>query len=40
MKDDVLRTLGGELSAEDFTKKFKKLARRARIPVKPGRHFS
>ncbi len=40
MKDDVLRTLGGELSAENFTKKFKKLARRARVPVKPGRHFS
>lgn len=40
MKDDVLRTLGGELSAEDFTKKFKKLARRAKVPVKPGRHFS
>ena len=30
----------GELSAENFTKKFKKLARRARVPVKPGRHFS
>lgn len=40
MKDDVLRTLGGELSAESFTKKFKKLARRARVPVKPGRQFS
>lgn len=40
MKDDVLRTLGGELSPEDFTKKFKKLARRARVSVKPGRHFS
>jgi hypothetical protein len=40
MKDDVLRTLGGELSAENFTKKFKKLARRAKVPVKPGRHFS
>jgi len=40
MKDDVLRTLGGELSAENFTKKFKKLARRARVPVNPGRHFS
>ena len=40
MKDDVLRILGGELSAENFTKKFKKLARRARVPVKPGRHFS
>lgn len=40
MKDDVLRTLGGEMSAEDFTKKFKKLARRARVPVKPGRQFS
>jgi hypothetical protein len=40
MKDDVLRTLGGELSAENFAKKFKKLARRAKVPVKPGRYFS
>jgi hypothetical protein len=40
MKDDVLRTLGGEMSPKDFTKKFKKLARRARVPVKPGRQFS
>jgi hypothetical protein len=39
MKVDVLRTLGGELLAEDFGEKFKKLARRAQIPVKPGRHF-
>jgi len=38
--DDVLKTLDGELSSENFTKKFKKLARRARMPVKPGRHFS
>lgn len=40
MKDDVLKTLSGELSAENFTKKFRKLARRARVSVKPGRHFS
>jgi len=40
MKEDVLRTLGGEMSAENFTKKFQKLARRAKVPVKPGRHFS
>lgn len=40
MKDDVLKTLGGELSAKKFIKKFRKLARRAKVPVKPGRHFS
>ena len=40
MKEDVLKTLGGELSAEKFTKKFKKLAQRAKVPVVPGRHFS
>lgn len=40
MKEDVLRTLGGEMSAEDFAKKFKKLARRAKVPVIPGRNFS
>jgi hypothetical protein len=40
MKDDVLRTLGGELSSEAFTKKFKKLAQRAKVPVLPGRQFS
>ena len=40
MKADVLRTLGGEMSAEGFSKKFQKLARRAKVPVKPGRHFS
>jgi len=40
MKDDVLKTLGGELSVESFTKKFKKLAHRAKVPVKPGRQFS
>ena len=40
MKEDVLRTLGGEMSAGDFAKKFKKLSGRAKIPVKPGRQFS
>lgn len=39
LKDDVLKTLGGELSVEAFTKKFQKLARRAKVPVKSGRHF-
>ncbi len=37
---DILKTLSGELSIEEFVKKFKKLARRAKIPVRPGRSCS
>lgn len=37
---DVLKTLSGELSVEAFTKKFKKLAQRVQIPVRPGRSYS
>jgi len=40
LREDVLTTLGGELSPEHFMKKFRKLAARAKIPVKPGRQFS
>lgn len=40
VREDVLKTLGGELSPEHFLKKFRKLAARAKIPVKPGRQFS
>jgi len=40
LRDDVLKTLGGELSPEHFMKKFRKLADRAKVPVKPGRQFS
>jgi hypothetical protein len=39
MRDDILKTLGGKLSAKKFMKKFRKLAGRAKVLVKPGRHF-
>lgn len=40
MRIDVLRTLAGEISSEEFAKKFKKLAQRVKIPVRPGRSYS
>jgi hypothetical protein len=40
MRIDVLKTLSGELSSENFAKKFKKLAQRVKIPVRPGRSYS
>jgi len=40
MRIDVLRTLTGELSSQEFAEKFKKLAERAKIPVRPGRSYS
>lgn len=39
MRDDVLKTLGGKLSAKKFMKKFRKLAGRTKVFVKPRRHF-
>lgn len=40
LRVDVLRTLSGELSSEEYVKKFKKLAQRCKIPVRPGRSYS
>jgi hypothetical protein len=40
MRIDVLKTLSGELSSEEFARKFKKLAQRVTIPVRPGRSYS
>jgi hypothetical protein len=39
IRGDVLRTLGREMSAENFAKKFKKLAHRDKVPVLLGTNF-
>jgi hypothetical protein len=40
LRDDVFAMLIGELSINEFTEKFKKVAQRGKIKVKPGRQFS
>jgi hypothetical protein len=40
LRDDVFGMLIGELSINEFTDKFKRVAQRGKIKIKPGRHFS
>lgn len=40
LRDDVFSMLIGELAINEFTEKFKKIALRAKIKIKPGRQFS
>jgi Transposase DDE domain len=40
LREDVLKTLTSEISAESFLEKFRKLATRTKVPIRPGRQFS
>jgi len=40
LRIDVLKTLSGEVTSKEFAKKFKKLAQRVKISVRPGRSYS
>jgi len=40
LRGEVFKTLTGEITAEKFGEKFKRLAVRAKIPIRPNRNFS
>jgi hypothetical protein len=40
LRKDVLGTITGKITAEQFEKKFKKIATRAKIPIRPGRSYT
>lgn len=40
LRYDVLAVMTGEISSEEFEKKFKRVAERGKIPYRPDRHYS
>ena len=40
LRDALLMTVLGKMSAEEFSEKFKAIARRSKVKVRPGRTYS